>query len=154
MFGKEKKPELPEIKKTFTKIDAIKLIKKAIEDEGMEFDYAGEDDMGIFRLNIMGDDLPIQMNIIVGDCTIRYKCNLDITTKKENYEKVAWQLNIINMRVTFGAFYLDPDDGMISFLYNFPYAKANLDSEFILAFIKMIGDTVDTYDGELKCIAE
>ncbi|MGN1044532.1 MAG: YbjN domain-containing protein, partial [Candidatus Methanomethylophilaceae archaeon] len=100
------------------------------------------------------DDLPISISISIDDISIRFICYLDLKAKEERYREVTWELNDINRHLIFGAFFLDPDDGMISFEYSYPYIEADVSQGFILGFMKMLANTVDRYDGDLKKLAE
>ena len=150
MFGKKK--EEAESKSTLTVKDVTDIVRNALEDAKLKYNYISESN--VFVTGFMGDDLPITANIGIRDGILRYVCHLDLKAQTENYKNVAWELNCINKNLMFGMFYLDPDDGMISFEYNFPYAEASLSEGFVLAFLQMAGKTVDKYDGDLKKLAE
>ena len=135
-----------------TKDSMYDLIKNAFETNGLK--YNGLDDQKVIQTGFMGDDLPIALNIYVDDLAIRFVSMLNLKAEPENFSKVAWELNCINKKLKFGCFYLDPDDGFIMFEYGFPYAEADVSEGFILAFTKMVADTVDAHDGDLKKIAE
>ncbi len=147
MFGKKKSET-----SGMTPDQVYSLIKSAFDNADLKY---GEDaDRKIIHTGFMGDDLPIRMNIIVEKLAIRILCQLDFKSSPDNYSKVAWELNCINKTLSFGAFYLDPDDGYVMFEDAFPYREAQISEGFIIAFCKMMADTVDSHDGDLKKIAE
>jgi hypothetical protein len=110
--------------------------------------------MTSFATRFMGDDLPIDLNIIIDDLALHFIAHLDLRASPDNFNNVAWNLNCINKKMVFGAFYLDPDDGMISFEYGLPYVEADLSPKFLMSFIRIFVQIVDEHDGELKQIAE
>ena len=146
MFGKKKESG------NMTEDQVFELIKKAYDSQS--FKYEAVKERNLIRTAFMGDDLPIRLNVEVNDVTIRFISLLDFKSAPENFTKVAWELNCINKNLVFGAFYLDPDSGFVMFEYSFPYVEAKMTEEFVLAFTQMVGKTVDTYDGDLKKIAE
>lgn len=146
MFGKKKESG------NMTEDQVFELIKKAYDSQS--FKYEAVKERKLIRTAFMGDDLPIRLNVEVNDVTIRFISLLDFKSAPENFTKVAWELNCINKNLVFGAFYLDPDSGYVMFEYSFPYVEAKITEEFVLAFTQMVGKTVDTYDGDLKKIAE
>ena len=139
-------------KSNMTKDQVYNLIKTSLDSAGLKYNEKKEE--GVIMTGFVGDDLPISMNIVVNDVTIRFVCLLDFKAEPDNYSKVTWELNCINKNLIFGAFYLDPDDGYVMFEDAFPYKEAQVSKDFILAFTKMIGETVDKYDGNLKKVAE
>jgi len=149
MFGKRK--EIGSIQK-HDKTSVTNVVREALESIGFKYDYKCE--INTFMTSFMGDDLPISLNIIVNDTTISFLSMLYLKTSEERYKDVAWELNQINKTLIFGAFYLDSDNGMIMFEYNFPYIETNISPGYVLAFMKMLGETVDEHDGNLKKLAE
>lgn len=135
-----------------TKGDIIGLLKQAFDYVDLKYDY--KEEMSLFRIGFMGDDLPIGMDISIDEQVMMFRCPLKLKAEEINYQKVVWKLNEINGELTFGSFYLDPEDGYIMFGYGFPFVESQVSPEFLLAFIKMIVDTVDEHDGMLKEIAE
>jgi hypothetical protein len=128
------------------------MVQSAFDSAQLKYSRAPED--RIVRTVFMGDDLPIRMNILVDDVVIRFVCLLDFKAAPDNYTEVAWQLNLINKEIPFGAFYLNPDDGFVIFEDAFPYGEARVSEDFIISFSKLMGQTVDRFDGDLKKIAE
>ena len=148
MFGKKaNKSEAPTDPE-----QVVSVIKNALDSQDFKYRYV--DEAKLFVTSFMGDDLPIATNIRVLDGVIHFMLLLDLKTSPDNFSKVSWELNCINKQLMFGAFILDPDDGMISFEYGFPYVEADVSSAFILYFTKCMVDTVDAHDGDLKKIAE
>ncbi len=148
MFGrKEEKPKEPTSPEK-----VVSVIKTALDSKNFKYRY--DEDEHVFITSFMGDDLPIGTTIRVLKGVIHYMCLLDLKASPDNYSKVAWELNCINKKLMFGAFVLDPDDGMISFEYGYPFVEADVSPEFILYFTKSMVDTVDEYDGSLKKLAE
>lgn len=139
-------------KTSMTKEQIYDLIKTSYDSLDIKYGERKED--GVIMTGFMGDDLPIRMNIFVNDTTIRFVSLLDFKSEPDNFSKVAWELNCINKNLIFGSFYLDPDDGYVMFEEAFPYREAQVSKDFILAFTKLVRDTVDAYDGDLKKIAE
>ena len=150
MFGRKKDKSGLSVRTT--KRDMISKMRVALETA--EFKYKYDEANSAFMTGFMGDDLPIATHIIVSDVSLQFVCLLDLSSKPENFSKVAWDLNCINKQLAFGAFCLDQEDGMISFEYGLPYVEADYSTEFILSFIKILVSTVDKYDGDLKKIAE
>ena len=135
-----------------TAAEVYSMVRSAFDKAELKYGVIPEN--RILQTTFMGDDLPIKMNIIVDDMVIRFVCLLDFRAVPENFKEVAWQLNGINKELVFGGFYLDPEDGFVMFEDAFPYKEAKVSEEFILAFAKLMGQTVDKYDGDLKKIAE
>jgi hypothetical protein len=134
------------------KEDVIKAMKEGLD--ANEFKYNYDPAKSLFITSFMGDDLPIAMNIYIDDMAIHFVCLLDLRAAPENYNTVAWNLNCINKKLVFGAFYLDPDDGMITFEYGFPFLEAKVSPEFLISFIAHFVKIVDEHDGDLKLLAE
>ncbi len=134
------------------KEDVIKAMKEGLE--ANEFKYRFDPEQSLFITSFMGDDLPIAVNILVDSMTIHFICHLDLRAAPGNYNTVAWNLNCINKKLIFGAFYLDPDDGMITFEYGFPFLEAKVSPEFLISFVAHLVKIVDENDGNLKLIAE
>ncbi len=137
-------------KRETSKDDLIRTLKEAFKAANLQ--YKIED--GIFSTGFMGDDLPIPMGIFIDDTVMCFRCPLALKAEEINYQKVVWELNAINSKLTYGAFSLDPESGYIAFEYGFPYGEAKVSPGFLLAFIKMVIKTVDENDGKLKAIAE
>lgn len=102
----------------------------------------------------MGDDLPIKILIRVADQTFHIICILDFVAESNKFQEVCWNLNCINKDLLFGSFVLDPEDGRVTFEYAMIFAESDLSQSFIASMIRMLVDTVDKYDGDLKKIAE
>ncbi len=149
MFGLKKEAEKTS---QMTAEEVYSMVRSAFDKAELKYGVIPENK--IIQTTFMGDDLPIKMNIIVDDMVIRFVCLLDFRAASENFREVAWQLNCINKELVFGGFYLDPEDGFVMFEDAFPYKEAKVSEEFILAFSKLMGQTVDKYDGDLKKIAE
>lgn len=149
MFGLKKEAEKTS---QMTAAEVYSMVRSAFDKAELKYGVIPEN--RILQTTFMGDDLPIKMNIIVDDMVIRFVCLLDFRAVPENFKEVAWQLNGINKELVFGGFYLDPEDGFVMFEDAFPYKEAKVSEEFILAFAKLMGQTVDKYDGDLKKIAE
>lgn len=146
MLGLKKKPVVT------PKEDVIKAMKDALE--ANEFKYSFDPEKNLFMTKFMGDDLPIAVNILVDDMAMHFICLLDLRAEPGNFNTVAWNLNCINKKLIFGAFYLDPEDGMITFEYGFPFLEAKPSPEFLMSFVSLLVNTVDQHDGDLKQIAE
>ncbi|MBE6527776.1 MAG: hypothetical protein E7Z64_01200 [Thermoplasmata archaeon] len=149
MFGK-KKDERPAIRTRPE--DIISTVRSALESNQIKFNYV--EDRKVFQTGFMGDDLPITAIIAIDDVNIHFACMLDLKAKVDNFKEVAWNLNCINKTLAYGSFFLDPNDGTITFEYGFPYTEANVSEGFILDFLKGTVHTVDQYDGDLKTMAE
>ena len=54
----------------------------------------------------------------------------------------------------FGAFYLDSEDGQITFEYGVPFLETNFSEVTLAALVKMMVETVEKHDGDLQKIAE
>ena len=147
LFGRKKGESVKKDQKSITE-----LVRKSLEIAEIKYNYSSKDNC--FICHFMGDDLPITMSISIDEISIRFICYLDLKAKEEKYREVTWELNDINRSLIFGAFFLDPDDGMISFEYSFPYIEAEVSHGFILSFMKMLADTVDRNDADLKKLAE
>jgi len=123
----------------------------ALDTRGMR--YSVDADGRTVHLGFKGDDLPIHMEISVGEVVLKFRCPLDFRVATGNYEKVFWELNRINSDLSFGAFCIQPD-GMVDFAYGFPFLESDFSEDFLMAFIKTIAGTVDSHDGDLKRIAD
>ena len=102
----------------------------------------------------MGDDLPINLAIKIHDISLHFICNLDFIAEPDRFREVCWALNDINKKLMFGAFYLDPEDGQITFEYGMPFLETNFSEITLAALIKMMVETVDRHDGDLQKIAK
>ncbi|MBO5547247.1 MAG: YbjN domain-containing protein [Candidatus Methanomethylophilaceae archaeon] len=151
MFGFGKKNETKKYGLTGDD-DVITTIRKALESNDMKYQYS--DDYKMFTVPIQGDDLPIMMNMVVQDAAIHFVCPLALKAEPNNFEKVAWELNGINKTLPFGAFFLDPDEGLISFEYGYIFVETKMSQEFVLSMMKHMVKTVDQHDGDLKKLAE
>ena len=153
MFGKKRNQSpLSAPRGRTTKDQVISVIKSALDSQ--DFKYKFDEENNVFVTSFMGDDLPIGTLLNVRDEVLHFAFFLNLKASPENYKEVVWELNIINKNLMFGTFYLDPDDGMISFDYGFPYSEVNMSQGFFLAFTHALLDTVDENDGKLKRIAE
>jgi len=146
MFGR-KKETVPT-----SKDDVVASIKKGFANADVKYNF--DQEKSIFSAVFMGNDLPISTNIYVDDMALHFICLLDLQADSDNYDTVAWNLNSINKSLVFGAFYLDPEDGGITFEYGFPYVEARVSPEFVMGLLNLMIKTVDENDGELKTMAE
>lgn len=136
------------------KAELVKLIKEYFDKAEIKYDFEEKEGYSTYVTGAMGDDLPILMLIHISDESLSFSCPLKLKAAPDNYQKVVWELNLINKNLIYGAFYLDPEDGFIVYEYGFPYTEARFTEEFFLGFIRMIYSTVDEHDGDLKKIAE
>ena len=104
-------------------------------------------------LHTKGDDLPINMVIEVKDASLHLICPLDFVAEEIKYYDVCWNLSIINKGLDFGAFYLNPEDGRISFEYGMIFLESNMSDRFVLSLITLVLKTVDKFDGDLMKLA-
>lgn len=148
MFGLKKE----EKRSQMTADEVYSMVKTAFDKAELKYGLIPENK--VVQTMFMGDDLPIKMNLVVNDMVIRFVCLLDFQAAPGNFKEVTWQLNAINKELVFGSFYLDPEDGFVMFEDAFPYKEAKVSEEFILAFSRLMAQTVDKYDGDLKTIAE
>ena len=132
--------------------DITKVILTTFDKAGWKYDYDAEKSVVIS--GFMGDDLPILTTLTVSDRVISFRCPLQLKAAPENYDKVVNALNDINFKLLMGAFYLDKNAGFILYEYGFPYNNSKLSEGFFLAILKMVIDTVDDHDGDLKGLAE
>ncbi len=149
LFGKKDKGDDTVLT---TKKDAIGMISKYLKDVEVEYEY--NEEHSTFVMGTMGDDLPILTTLTVSDRVISFRCPLQLKAAPENYDKVVNALNDINFKLLMGAFYLDKNAGFILYEYGFPYNNSKLSEGFFLAILKMVIDTVDEHDGDLKGLAE
>ena len=149
LFGKKDKGDDAVLT---TKKDAISMIGKYLKDVEVEYEY--NEEHSTFVMGTMGDDLPILTTLTVSDRVISFRCPLQLKAAPENYDKVVNALNDINFNLLMGAFYLDKNAGFILYEYGFPYNNSKLSEGFFLAILKMVIDTVDDHDGDLKGLAE
>ncbi len=149
LFGKKDKGDDTVLT---TKKDAIGMISKYLKDVEVEYEY--NEEHSTFVMGTMGDDLPILTTLTVSDRVISFRCPLQLKAAPENYDKVVNALNDINFKLLMGAFYLDKNAGFILYEYGFPYNNSKLSEGFFLAILKMVIDTVDDHDGDLKGLAE
>ncbi len=149
LFGKKDKGDDTVLT---TKKDAISMITKYLKDVEVEYEY--NEEHSTFVMGTMGDDLPILTTLTVSDRVISFRCPLQLKAAPENYDKVVNALNDINFKLLMGAFYLDKNAGFILYEYGFPYNNSKLSEGFFLAILKMVIDTVDDHDGDLKGLAE
>jgi hypothetical protein len=147
MFGiGKKKPVMT------TKQEVIDAMTTGLESS--ELKYKFDQEKSLFTTSFMGDDLPIGVNILIDDVAAHFILFLDLKAAPENYKTVAWDLNCLNKKLVFGSFYLDPEDGMITLEYGFPYLEARVSPDFLISFVGLLVRTVDEHDGDLKQLAE
>ena len=130
----------------------VGLIKKFLDECDVHYGY--DDSEKIFRAVFKGDDLPIRTLMKVTEVSVQFVCLLDMQANADKFRDVCWRLNDINRTLSFGAFYLDPDDGFVSFEYGLIYADSNISSSTLRSTLALVIETVDQHDGELKKIAE
>lgn len=152
MFGMGKGKKSGKSDTHTDKETVTKTVQGALDLAGFSYNYNKSNN--VFMTGFMGDDLPISMNILISDTSVRFISYLNLKSNESRYRDVCWELNKINKDLAFGSFYLDPEDGMISFEYGFLYVETDVSPEFILLFLKMFVETVDKYDGDLKKLAE
>lgn len=152
LTGKNDEIQTNEPEKVNNKETVTDTVQKAMDIAG--FDYNYNKAKNVFMTVLKGDDLPISMNVVVDDSSIYFVSHLYLKAQEDRFRDVCWELNLINKQLVFGSFFLDPDDGMISLVYGFPYVEAKVSPEFILTFMKMLLETVDRFDGNLKKLAE
>ena len=135
-----------------TQKDAIPMVGQYLKNAELKTEYDGENNT--YYVGSMGDDLPIITMVVIQEQIISFRCPLHLQAAPNNFQKVLAALNEINRKMLLGAFYLDDEEGYILYEYGFPYAETRLSEEFFLAVLKMVITTVDTFDGDLKKIAE
>lgn len=145
LFGRKSKSRM-------TQVDALILIKNSLEAQKLE--YKVDEKTRAFYTKFQGDDLPIAVSIVTDEISICFVMHLDLCATPDNYNNVAWSLNCINKKLCFGSFKLDPEDGTITFEYGLPFVESNYSIEFFVSLTKLLVNTVDEFDGELKKIAE
>jgi len=118
-----------------------------------KWSYTAHPEDYVIASQFMGDDLPIRILIRVNEGTFHIICLLDFVAEPNKFQEVCWNLNCINKNLIFGSFVLDPEEGRITFEYAMIFAESHLSQSFIASMIKMLVDTVDRYDGDLKKIA-
>lgn len=134
-----------------TKEAVYKTLINSFNSEGFEFEQ--DDEKRNVLILFPGDDLPIHMSITVYDLHIGFMCYLPFKVSEDMHKEVAWKLNNINISLSFGAFGIDPSDGIVQFEYGYIFSNANPSKDLLLSIIAMITDTVDKYDGDLEKIA-
>ncbi len=130
----------------------VNQIRKFLDEDEIHYGYDSSDK--IFRAVFKGDDLPIRTLMKVTDVSVQFVCLLDLQADSKKFQDVCWRLNDINRKLSFGAFYLDPDDGFVSFEYGLIYADSNISSSTLRSTLGLVLETADQHDGELKKIAE
>ena len=118
-----------------------------------KFTFEQDDENCTVLISFSGDNLRLPMFIRVHDLHIGFVCYLPFKADESRYKDVAWKLNEINLPLSFGAFGMDPEDGVIQFGYGYIFSEANPSEELILSIISMIIQTVDEFDEELAKIA-
>lgn len=120
----------------------------ALDRNGLK--YKADENEKILSIHMMGDDLPILTFIKVNDNHIRFTAILAFKATEESYREVAWNLNILNTKLTYGSFSLSPDDGIVHFDYSYIFANAKPTEGILMGLLSMVWTTVDEYDGDLK----
>lgn len=139
--------------KTLTSRDEmVRLITGTFTKMGTKYEF--DEKECVFSLSGMGDDLPIHVIIKLDEATMHMASPLHLKAEEINYKDVVWELNSINSGLVFGAFSLNAESGFIIFQYGLPYCETKVTPEYFTAFLKMVFETVDAYDGKLKSIAE
>lgn len=141
MFGRKKD----------TKEAIYKTLIDAFRSEN--YQYEKNDEKSLVLISFSGDDLPINMAISVNESHIGISCYLPFKAPEGAFKDVVWKLNEINQSLSFGAFSIDPSDGIIQFRYGYIFTDADPSRELILSIVSMIVQTVDEHDGALQKIA-
>ena len=154
MFGKKKSDnnKNPETYIKNKQNEMIRLVKSTFDKEGWEYEFDSENN--VFGSGFMGDDLPIRILIFVREASVHFICNLYFEAEPDKFKEVCWALNEINKKLTFGAFYLDLEDGQITFEYGMIFIESNLSEGALASIIRMLIKTVDVHDGDLQKIAK
>lgn len=142
MFGRKKAADDNSVYATM-----IKALDKA------QLKYERHDDKRAVTFTMQGDDLPIATLMAVDSSAITFRCMLAFEAPEERYPEVMFSLNAINDELKFGSFRLDTENGHVNFNYGYIFADANPSGDLILSILKMVVDTVDAHDGDLKKIA-
>ncbi len=104
----------------------------------------------LVRSVIQGDDLPIAVIVKVDEGFLTFRCKLAFDAPEPKHKTIVWELNKINDELQFGSFRLDTESGWVSFHYSLIFGDNKLDPQLIAAVLKMVIDTVDAHDGDLK----
>ena len=150
-FGKKSnKIEAPPIRKGLSQPEMFALVRRTFDEAGWK--YEAKTDKYAILTSFMGDDLPIAAMIRVDEGSVHFSCLLDLEVPMDKYSEICWNLNEINANLKYGSFTLDSDDGKIMFNYGMVFVESNFSVDFIKALVRMVVNTVDEYDGELKKI--
>lgn len=147
MFGKKKKAG----KMVMDRDSMFSLLLKTMDSAGWKYEVIK--DHYIIQTGCMGDDLVIGILIQVREVSFHIKCMLDFVVEEARFSEVCWNLNNINKDLSFGAFYLNSDDGSVSFEYGMVFVETKMSMEFLTVLISMLTKVVDEHDGDLMKIA-
>ncbi len=152
MFGRKKKITNPEEYIKGKQDEMVRLVKSTFDKAKWEYSFKPENNLLIS--GFQGDDLPIHLAIAVNEISVHFICHLDFIAEPDKFKEVCWALNEINKGLSFGSFYLDPEDGQITFMYGMVFVESNYTEDTLAGIIKMIVETVDRHDGDLEKIAK
>lgn len=154
MFGKKKTSieKDPEAYMRQMHEHVVKVCKSTFDKAGWQYTFKPDED--VILSGFMGDDLPINFALIIRDISMHFVCRLAFEAEPDKFKEVCWALNDINKTLIFGAFYLDSEDGEITFEWGMPFLETDFSEETIGSLIKMIVETVDKHDGDLEKIAK
>jgi len=117
------------------------------------YKYETDPSNRIVKSVFQGDDLPICLVAKVDQMSVALDCILAFETEEPKYMELSWNLNLINNKSAFGSFRLDPEKGCVYYHYAYVFAGAKPSERLMLSLVKMVVDTVDQHDGDLKKIA-
>ncbi len=150
-LGRKKKKEV-ELSTVNANVRARACFIKAFDDNGVK--YTTFPDEPTIGLVWEGDDLDMRILIFFDEDCIFYRGMLDIKADSDMYQDVCWNLNAINSKITYGAFNLDVEEGKVFYDYALILTDGEYAPGIVMGVTRMIVDTIDKYDGDLKAIAE
>ena len=155
MFGRDRKSNKIESRPYGNKVSQghmFELMKRTFDES--EWKYSAKPEDFAILTSFMGNDLPINIIISVREQSFHITCLLDVEAPIDKYSEICWNLNEINHNLAFGSFNLDSENGKMLFEYGMVFVESNMSTDLLREIIRMIVNTVDEHDGDLKKITE
>ncbi len=144
MFGNRKKT-------TGTKPSKVyRDLCTAFDSENINYN-SDEEHFAVYG-TFIGDDLPIKLSVNI-DTEMPIMCFdalLDFLVPSGSENAVISGLNEINSTLHFGAFVFSSDERRVIYRYHHLFAEYVPSKECIISITKMVIETVDANDGNLK----
>lgn len=120
--------------------------------DSVNFDYDSDEKNLVIYSVFAGNDLPIKLavNIDTEMPILCFDALLDLQVPSGSENAIISGLNEINTALHFGAFVFEPENRHVIYRYHHLFAERSPSKDSILSITKMVIDTVDANDGNLR----